>query len=184
MNAERAVKRAPSPCACVSIAEQSEDVLRVTHGNLRLLRNVSLRDDSCSRAKVSGVPSGDLPCVEAVACYIRQRLTARISGKAVYGTSLPLTETAWVQLKDRRSWKGPYSRLGSNTVQDHPSRLNKARSKIPSRSEPHQLQSLNGHPDDLMCIRHGGSWKASGRHTDKSGRSCRPNHGKTIPSAE
>src|SRR3954451_23586461 len=92
MNAERAVKRAPSPCACVSIAEQSEDVLRVTHGNSRLLRNVSLRKDCCSRAKVSGVPFGDLPCVEAVACNIHQRLTARISGKVVYGTAVRIMQ--------------------------------------------------------------------------------------------
>ncbi|WP_201842756.1 beta-ketoacyl-ACP synthase III [Microvirga zambiensis] len=38
-----------------------------------------------------------------------------------------ITETAWVQLKDRRSWIGPDNRLGSGTVQDHPSRLNRTR---------------------------------------------------------
>jgi hypothetical protein len=58
------------------------------------------------------------------------------SGTAIpcaFGTSGPmriaafeLIETAWVQLKDRRSWIGPYSRLGSGTIQDHPSRLNRS----------------------------------------------------------
>jgi hypothetical protein len=35
-----------------------------------------------------------------------------------------ITETAWVQLKDRRSRIGLDSQPRSGTVQDHPSRLN------------------------------------------------------------
>jgi hypothetical protein len=46
-------------------------------------------------------------------------------GAYANGRVVRVMETAWVQLKHRRSWIGSIAQSGSGTVQDHPSRLYK-----------------------------------------------------------